>query len=152
MNFFKENEWIEKGSKMLGFERKARADPNSMYYSSQPFQVPTLDELVEGEMSIDINCPVEVDKDNKKTIKLESCQAKVTGIVTRYPPTVLLVWDAITDVDDFELEESLLLDPTKWRKKGKCGWRKAIDVELHEHYYNENDSVVEAEKHENSVA
>ena len=36
------------------------------------------------------------------------------------------------DIDNFELEESLLLDPTKWKKKGKCGWRKKIDVELYE--------------------
>ena len=33
---------------MMAFERKARADPNSMYDAFQPFEVTTLDELVEG--------------------------------------------------------------------------------------------------------
>ena len=56
------------------------------------------------------------------------------------------------DVDNFELEESLLLDPTKWRKKGKCGQINYIDVELYDKYYDENDIVVEAEKNDNSVA
>ena len=56
------------------------------------------------------------------------------------------------DVENFELEESLLLDPTKWLKKGKCGWRKEIDVELHDNYYDKNDSVVESENDDNSVA
>ena len=56
------------------------------------------------------------------------------------------------DVDDFELKESLLLDPTKWRKKGKCGCRKDIDVELYDNYYDESYSVVEAENDDNSVA
>ena len=55
------------------------------------------------------------------------------------------------DVDNFELEESLLLDPTRWRKKGKCGKRKDIDVELYDNYYDDNDSVVEAENTDNSV-
>ena len=33
-----------------------------------------------------------------------------------------------------------------------CGWRKEIDVEYYDNYYDENDSVVEAEKDDNSVA
>ena len=48
------------------------------------------------------------------------------------------------DVDNFELEESLLLDPTKCRNKGKCGWIKDIYVELYDNYYDDSDSVVEA--------
>ena len=56
------------------------------------------------------------------------------------------------DVEHFELEEIFLLDPTKWQKKGKCGWRKDIDIELHDNYYGDNDSVVEAENDDNSVA
>ena len=56
------------------------------------------------------------------------------------------------DVDNFELEESLLLDPTKWRKKGKCGQINYIYVKLYDKYYDENDSVVEAENGDNSVA
>ena len=119
---------LRKSVKMLAFERKARADSNSTYDYFQPFEVPTLDELVEGEMRIDINWPVENEEDNEKTIKLEWFQGKVTGIVTRYPPKVLMAWDAMSDVDDFELEESLLIDPTKWRKRGNCGWRKETDV------------------------
>ena len=113
---------------MLTFERKEVTDPNSMYDAFQPFEVPTLDELVEGEMRVDINWPIEDDKDNKNKIKLECFQGKVTGMVTRDPPTGLVVWDAMPDVDNFELEESLLLDPTKWRKKGKYIWRNDIDV------------------------
>ena len=56
---------------MLALERKARADPNNMYDVFKPFEVPTLDELVEGEMRIDINWPVPVEDDeyNEKTIK-----------------------------------------------------------------------------------
>ena len=57
--------------KMLAFERKERADPNSMYNAFQPFQVPAVNELVKGEMRIDMNWPVEDDKDSKNTIKLE---------------------------------------------------------------------------------
>ena len=56
------------------------------------------------------------------------------------------------DVEYFELEESLLLDPIKWRNKGKCGWRKGIDVELYDNYYDENDSVFEAESDDIFVA
>ena len=56
------------------------------------------------------------------------------------------------DVDNFEREESLLLDPTKWRKKGKYGRRKEIDVELYDNYYDNNASVVEAENDANYVA
>ena len=52
---------LRKAVKMVEFERKARADRNSMYDAFQPFEVPTLDELVEGEMRIDINWPVEDD-------------------------------------------------------------------------------------------
>ena len=63
-----------------------------------------------------------------------------------------MVWDSTSDVDDFELEESFLLDPIKWRKKGICGWIKDIDMELYNNYYDENDSVVEAENDDNSVA
>ena len=44
-----------KAVKILAFERKFIADPNSMYDAFQPFEVPTLDELVEGETRIDIN-------------------------------------------------------------------------------------------------
>ena len=88
---------------MLTFERKSRADPNIMYDAFQPFEVPTLDELVEGEMRIDINWTLEDDKYNEKTIKLEWCQGKVTGILTRDSHIVLVLWDAIPDVDDFEL-------------------------------------------------
>ena len=139
---------------MMAFERKSRADPNSIYDVFQPFEVPTLDELVEGEMIIDFNWPVPVqnNEDNKKTIKLEWCQWKVTVIVTRGLPTVLVLWDAIPDVDYFELEKSLLLDPTKWRKRGKYGWKKYIDVELYDNYYDDNNSVIEAENYDNSVA
>ena len=74
---------LRKAVKMLTFERKARADTNSMYDAFQPFEVPTLDELVEGEIIIDINWPVEDNEDNKNNIKLEWCPWKVTGIVTR---------------------------------------------------------------------
>ena len=56
------------------------------------------------------------------------------------------------DVEHFELEEIFLLDPTKWQKKGKCGWRKDIDIELHDNYYGDNDSVVEAENDDNDLA
>ena len=56
------------------------------------------------------------------------------------------------DVDNFELEESLLLDPTKWKNKGKCGWRKDIDVEFYDDSYEDNDSVVEVENDDNYVA
>ena len=117
--------------------------PCLLYDAFQPFEVPTLDELVEVETIIDINWPVEDDGDNQKTIKLEWCQGEVTGTVTRDTPTVLVIWDAMPGVDDFELEEILLLNPTKWRKKGNCGWRKEIHVELYDNYYDENDSVVE---------
>ena len=92
--------------------------------------MPTQDELVEGGIRIDINWPVEDDEDNKNTINLEWCQGKVTLIVTRDPPTVLVVLDAMPDVDDFEPEESLLLDSTKWRNKGKFVCIKDIDVEF----------------------
>ena len=132
---------------MLALERKARADPNNMYDVFKPFEVPTLDELVEGEMRIDNSWPVENYKDNEKAIKLEWCQGKFIGIVTRDLPTVLVVWDAMLDVDNFELEERFLLDPTKCRKKGKCGWRKDIDTELYDNYYDEDDSVFEAENY-----
>ena len=143
---------LRKAVKMLEFKRKARADLNSMYDDFQPFEVPTLDELVEGEMRIDNSWPVENYKDNEKAIKLEWCQGKFIGIVTRDPPTVLVVWDAMPDVDDFELEESLLLDPTKWRKRGKYGWGKDIDLEWYDNYYDENDSAVESENDDNYVA
>ena len=56
------------------------------------------------------------------------------------------------DVVDFELEGSLLLDPTRSLNKGKCGWRKYIDVELYDNYYDKNDSAVEVENDDNSVA
>ena len=102
-----------KAVKILAFERKARVDLNSMYDDFQPFEVPTLDELAEDEIIIDIHWPVENDKDNKKKRKLELFQGTFTRIVTRDPPTVLVLWDAMPDVDNFELEESLLLDPTK---------------------------------------
>ena len=55
---------MRKVVKIMAFERKARADMNSMYDAFQPFEVPTLDELVEGEMIIDINWHVEDDKYN----------------------------------------------------------------------------------------
>ena len=67
---------------------------------------------------------------------MEWCQEKVTGIVTRDPPTVLVLWDAIPDVDNFDLEKSLLLDLTEWRNKGECGWIKDIDIELYDNYYD----------------
>ena len=35
-----------------------------MYDAFQPFEVPTLDELVKGEMIIDINWPIEDDQGN----------------------------------------------------------------------------------------
>ena len=117
---------LRKAVKMLAFDRKARAYPNSMYDDFQPFEVPTLDELIKGEMINDINWPVEYDKDNKNKIKLEWCQGGVTGIVTRDPPIFLVVRDTMPDVDHFELEESLLLDSTKLQKKGKHGQRKDI--------------------------
>ena len=112
---------LRKTVKMLVFEKKEKADPNSMYDAFQLFEVSTLNELVKVEIRIGINWPVPVqdDKDKENTIKLEWYQGKILGIATRDPPTFLLVWDAIPDVDNFELEESLLLDPTKWRKKGK---------------------------------
>ena len=56
------------------------------------------------------------------------------------------------DVDDFELEESLLLYPTKWWKKVKYGWRNYTDVELYDIYYDDNYSVVEAENDDNSIS
>ena len=55
------------------------------------------------------------------------------------------------DVEKFDLEESLLLDPTKWRKKCKCGWIKDIDVELYDNYYDDNYGVVKAENDDNYV-
>ena len=45
----------------------------------------------------------------------------------------------------------MLLDPTKWQKKGKYGWRNNIDVELYDNYYDYNESLVEAENDDNSV-
>ena len=58
----------------------------------------------------------------------------------------------MTNVDNFELDESLLLDQTKWRKKVKCGCRKYIDVKFYENYYDDNDSLVEADNYDNSVS
>ena len=98
-----------------------------MYGAFQPFEVPTLDELIEGEMIIDINWPVEDDKDNEKTIKLEWCQGKVTVIVTRDTPTVLVVWDAMLDADDFELDEVCCWSqPSVKRKSSAAGERTLI--------------------------
>ena len=83
-------------------------------------------------------------KTTKRQCNCNGARGGVTVIVTIYPPIALVLWDAIPDVDDFEIEESLLLDPTKWQKKGKCGWIKDTDVEFYDNYYDENDSVVEA--------
>ena len=60
---------LRKAVKILAFERKSRADPNSMYDSFQPFEVPTLDELVEGEMRIYINWRVEDEEEKEKKRK-----------------------------------------------------------------------------------
>ena len=56
------------------------------------------------------------------------------------------------DVENFELEESLLLDPTKWQNKVKFSCIKYIYVELYDNYYYDVDSVVEAENDDNYVA
>ena len=60
---------MRKVVKIMAFERKARADMNSMYDAFQPFEVPTLDELVEGEMRIYINWRVEDEEEKEKKRK-----------------------------------------------------------------------------------
>mmetsp|Transcript_32268 Transcript_32268/g.67833 ORF Transcript_32268/g.67833 Transcript_32268/m.67833 type:complete len:89 (+) Transcript_32268:1194-1460(+) len=66
------------------------------------------------------------------------------------PPTVKVMWDAMLDVEGFDEypEGECELDPNKWRKRSSWGWRKDIDVELIENYYDEDDMVVEEDDEE----
>ena len=51
---------LRKTVKMLAFEKKEKADPNSMYDAFQLFEVSTLNELVKVEIRIGINWPVPI--------------------------------------------------------------------------------------------
>ena len=60
------------------------------------------------------------------------------------PPTVMIEWDPMPDVKDWDEETEavkVVLDPAKWRKNVQYGWRLDLDVELFENYYSEEDEI-----------
>ena len=141
-------ESLRKVVRMMEKERHERGDENSIYDAFQPFDMPILTSLV-GER-IDICWPLDKGEGADKTTCNEWCQGEVIEIVKMKPPTVRVMWDAMLDVEGFEAcsEGECELDPEKWCKRSSWGWRKDIDVELIENYYDEDDVVVEEDDEE----
>jgi len=141
-------ESLRKVVRMMKKERHERGDENSIYDAFQPFDMPILTSLV-GER-IDICWPLDKGEGADKTTCNEWCQGEVIEIVKMKPPTVRVMWDAMLDVEGFEAcsEGECELDPRKWCKRSSWGWRKDIDVELIENYYDEDDVVVEEDDEE----
>ena len=85
-----------------------------------------------------------------KTTKKVWCQGTVKNIVSLEHQTVNVLWDAMLDVEGFEeaAEGVCTLSRNKWRKTTSYGWRKDLDVELFENYYDDDDVVVEEDEEE----
>ena len=142
----KDEEALRTVVKMMKRERKVRGDENSIYDAFQPFEAPELSELVKKR--IDICWPLDTKVGDDKTTEKVWCQGTVKNIVSLKDQTVTVLWDAMLDVEGFEVatEGVCTLDRDKWRKTTSYGWRKDLDVELFENYYAEDDEgVVEEE-------
>ncbi len=65
------------------------------------------------------------------------------------PPTVKVLWDAMPDLDEDSSTSNQVLQPNKWKKKSKFGWRMDIDVEMFENYHDTVDNNNDAEDNMN---
>ena len=132
--FASEKERQEAAAK-LHRERQARKGDNSLYAMFQQWHMPTGKELVRER--VDVNWPM---GDNE----CEWCQGLVEKKLINDPPTVMIKWDPMPDVKDWDEETEavkVVLDPAKWRKNVQYGWRLDLDVELFENYYSEEDEI-----------
>ena len=69
--------------------------------------------------------------------------------VSEAPPTVKVLWDAMPDLEEESSTSNQVLQPNKWKKKSKFGWRMDIDVELFENYHDTVDDNVDADDYMN---
>ena len=129
-----------------------------MYAQQQPWDRPTIDQLVKDNTRLDILWPIDNDVTKKK--ELQWCQGQVVekGINN---DTVRSAWDAAPDIkgwgeddsiqqDQIEKFEEVELQPNKWRKHTQYAWRLDVDIELEENYYNsDNDEVILVEDYKN---
>jgi hypothetical protein len=137
-------------AKKLRLERETRGEESGMYAYLQPREMPTLGELV-GER-IDVSWP-HIVGDNKTRSEQEYeyrwCQGKVIEKVSKAPPTVKVLWDAMPDLEEESSTSNQVLHPNKWKKKSEFGWRMDIDVELFENYHDTVDDNVDADDYMN---
>ena len=71
-----------------------------------------------------------------------------------YKNSYVIEWDAAPVIKG--IEESITkedcLDPEKWRKNIRFGWRLDLDVELYDNYYNDHDNLVSEKKEQGDQA
>lgn len=129
--------------KAIERERKARGENNSVYGRLQDWFPPTIDQLVENKTRIDVYWEFH-DEDTGVT-DYAWCQGKVDGKVEGEDHTVEVLWDPTPDSNGWEEElvDNVELLPELWNKQCPMGWRKDIDVELSENYYDANDLLID---------
>jgi hypothetical protein len=150
MKYFESEERIREVAKKLRLKREARGEESGMYAYLQPPETPTLDELMGKRIDV---CWPYIIGDNKKKDEQEYeywwCQGKVIEKVSNVPQTVKLLWDAMPDLDEDNSISNQVLQPNKWKKKSKFGWRTDIDVEMFENYHDTVDNNDDAEDNMN---
>ena len=114
----------DRGAEKVRKEREAQGI-GSMYAELQPFQTPTVEELV-GKR-IDVLYPFEVTMDDGSIeTRQHWCQGEVLSVVhgdEKPKPTGRVLWDAMPDVEGEggeSSESNQVLIPRKWRKECDC--------------------------------
>ncbi|KAL7548427.1 hypothetical protein ACHAWF_011717 [Thalassiosira exigua] len=139
----KSKEKMQAFAQKMARERKERGDKDSVYARNQQWAVPKTAELV-GKR-IDIKWPMKDDDRNQP--KTEWCQGLVRSKVLGKKWAFMVLWDAMPDVEgykeqkDEEEDEELDLDPEKWRKDVRFGWRYDLDVEFVDNFYNDDEAL-----------
>ena len=125
-------------------ERKSRDGKDSVYWFFQPPDMPTIENMVKEKKRIDILWPMD-DEDGKEV--LQWCQ----GVVRSKDEDeegehwVTVAWDAMPDIPDWEeaMVSEVELDPKKWKRNGKMGWRVDVDIERLDNFYDNNHLIVD---------